>query len=243
MSRRIIKTLRREITTAAPHRKWMETPIGFDASDCPKSMVGAEQLPLLVSPSIVNIKLYHVLIDSGAALNLTSLATFNKLRISMGKLQLSHPFSGVDLVSVMPHSCITFPVTFGTPKNFRTESVTFDVVEVSLPFNATLGRPTMYQFMAVAHYRYLVLKMSYPNGVLKIYGDHDARVSTLEKLQALAVGREAAVEPRGVRSCSTKLASARLDLSTPCVTLYQGGCPHEDHPDRGRSCSDYPYLE
>jgi hypothetical protein len=47
MSRSIIKTLRREIVAVAPtlktapHRKWVETPIGFDTSDCPKSMVGA----------------------------------------------------------------------------------------------------------------------------------------------------------------------------------------------------------
>jgi hypothetical protein len=56
--RRIIKTLRREIAAAAPapkaapHHKWVETLIGFDASDCPKSMAGAGQLPLLVSPTI-----------------------------------------------------------------------------------------------------------------------------------------------------------------------------------------------
>jgi hypothetical protein len=105
-SRRAIKTLRREIAAAAlapkaaPHCKWMETPIGFDASDCPKSMAGAGQLPLLVSPTIANIKLYHVLIDGGAALNLISLAAFKKLQISMGKLQSSRPFSGVGPVSV-----------------------------------------------------------------------------------------------------------------------------------------------
>jgi hypothetical protein len=46
-SRRIVKTLRREIAAAAPapkaapHRKWVETLIEFDASDCPKSMAGA----------------------------------------------------------------------------------------------------------------------------------------------------------------------------------------------------------
>jgi hypothetical protein len=61
MSRRVVKTLRREIAAvalalkAAPHRKWVETPIGFDASNCPKSMVDAGQLPLLVSPTISNV--------------------------------------------------------------------------------------------------------------------------------------------------------------------------------------------
>jgi hypothetical protein len=45
-SRRVVKTLCREIAAvapaqkAAPHRKWVETPIGFDSSNCPKSMAG-----------------------------------------------------------------------------------------------------------------------------------------------------------------------------------------------------------
>jgi hypothetical protein len=175
-SRHVVKTLRREIAAtapapkAAPHRKWVETPIGFDASDCPKSMAGARQLPLLVSMTISNVKLYHVLIDGGATLNLISLAAFKKLQIPMGKLQPSHPFSGVGPVSVTLRGCISLPVTFGTAENFRTESVLFDVAEVSLPFNAILGRPTLYQFMAVAHYGYLVLKMPSPNGDLKIRG-------------------------------------------------------------------------
>jgi hypothetical protein len=78
--KRIVKTLRWVVVAAtpapklAPHRKWKSTLISFDASNCPKNMVGAEQLPLLVSPTIVNIKLYHVLVDGGASLNLVSLA-------------------------------------------------------------------------------------------------------------------------------------------------------------------------
>jgi hypothetical protein len=82
----------------------------------------------------------------------------------------------------MPRSYISLPVTFGTHENFPTESVLFDITEVSLPFNAILGRPALYQFMAVTHYGYLVLKMSSPNGVLKIRGDHNVGVSALEKL-------------------------------------------------------------
>jgi hypothetical protein len=188
----IIKNLRREVAVAtpapraAPHHKSMETSISFNASDCPKSMARAGQLPLLVSPTIVNVKLYHVLINSGAALNLISLAAFKKLQILMSKLQSSCPFSGVGSVPIIPRGCISLLVTFGTSENFRTESVLFDIAEVSLPFNAILGRPALYQFMAVAHYGYLVLKMSSPNDVLKICRDHEAGVSALEKLQALA---------------------------------------------------------
>jgi hypothetical protein len=91
-SRRVIKTLRREIAAVGPtpkaalHRKWVDTPIGFDASDCPKSMADVGQLSLLVSTTISNVKLYHVLIDGGAALNLISFAAFKKLQIPMEKL-------------------------------------------------------------------------------------------------------------------------------------------------------------
>jgi hypothetical protein len=97
----------------------------------------------------------------------------------------------------MPHDCISLSVTFGTTDNFRTESVHFDVAEVSLPFNAILGRLALYQFMVVAHYGYLVLKMSSPNSVLKIRGDRDTGACALKKLQALAAAREAAAEPGG----------------------------------------------
>jgi hypothetical protein len=71
----------------------------------------------------------------------------------------------------------------------------FNIAEVSLPFNAILGRPTLYQFMIVAHYGYLVLKMPSPNSVLKIRRDHEAGVSALEKLRALALQHDAAARP------------------------------------------------
>jgi hypothetical protein len=167
---------------AALHHNWVETLIGFDASDCPKSMAGTEQLSLLVSPTIANVKLYHVLIDGGVTLNLISLAAFRKLQIPMVKLQPSPPFSGVGPVSVMPRSFISLSVTFGTAESFCTESVLFDVAEVSLPFNAILGRSALYQFMAVAHYRYLVLRMPSANAIFRIQGDHDAGACALEKL-------------------------------------------------------------
>jgi hypothetical protein len=57
----------------------METSIEFNASDCPKNMVGAGQLPLVISLTIANIRLYHILIDGGAALNLINLVALQKL--------------------------------------------------------------------------------------------------------------------------------------------------------------------
>jgi hypothetical protein len=74
------------------------------------------------------------------------------------------------------------PITFGTPEYYHTESILFNVVEVSLPFNTILGRPAMYQFMVVAHYEYLFMKMPVSNGIIKIRVDCIACVFALEKL-------------------------------------------------------------
>jgi hypothetical protein len=173
-SRRNVKSLRREVLSttprvpkAAPHQRWRSTTISFGASDCPNNMARAGILPLLTVPVIANMRLHHVLIDSGTGLNVISHAAFKQLQILGSRLGPSRPFSGVGAQPVYPLGSITLSVTFGTEENFRTENVQFDVVEVNLPFNAIIGRPTLYRFMAIAHYGYLVLKMSSPAGVLE----------------------------------------------------------------------------
>jgi hypothetical protein len=110
----------------------------------------------------------------------------------MSRLSPSHPFSSVGPGSIISCRRISILVTFGTPENYRIESVLFDIMEVNLPFNAIFGRSALYQFMIVVHYGYLVMKMPTPNVIIKIRGDHSTGVSTLEKLQALATTHEVA---------------------------------------------------
>jgi hypothetical protein len=102
---------------------------------------------------------------------------------------------------VYPLGSIALPVTFRTEENFRTENVQFDVAEVNLPFNAIIGRPVLYRFMAIAYYGYLVLKMSSPAGVLTVRGDRAAALAAIEKLHALAA--ETARPEDGGRDPST----------------------------------------
>jgi hypothetical protein len=166
VSRRSVKTLRREVLSAVPgipkatpHQRWRGTAISFGALNCPDNMAGAGVLPLITAPIVANMRLHHVLIDGGTGLNVTSHAAFRQLQIPGSRLGASRPFSGVGPRPVYPLGSITLPVTFGTEENFSTENVQFDVAEVNLPFNAIIGRPTLYRFMAIAHYGYLVLRM------------------------------------------------------------------------------------
>src|SRR5581483_11257379 len=131
-SRREVKTLRREVLSVVPRPqssgplKWAKTPIMFDSTDCPGSMAGAGQLPLIVSPTIANVRVRHVLIDGGAGLNILSLHAFLALQIPLNRLAPTRPFLGVAPGSVTPLGQIALPVTFGTADNFRSEYVTFE---------------------------------------------------------------------------------------------------------------------
>jgi hypothetical protein len=57
-------------------------------------------------------------------------------------------------------------------------------VEFDLPFNFVLSRLTLYYFMAVVHYGFLVFKMLTPN-VITIHISYVATTITIEKLHIL----------------------------------------------------------
>jgi len=68
----------------------------------------------------------------------------------------------------MPLGIIGFKVTSSDVVNFHQEILSFEVVDFHATFHTVLGIPCFVKFMAVAHYAYLKMKMSSPNGVIMI---------------------------------------------------------------------------
>ena len=68
----------------------------------------------------------------------------------------------------MPLGQINLSITFGDRFNYRTETLTFDVVGFPGTFHAILGRPCYAKFMAIPNYTYLKLKMSGPHKVITV---------------------------------------------------------------------------
>ena len=66
----------------------------------------------------------------------------------------------------MPLGQIDLPVTFGDQFNYRTETLTFEVVGFPGTFHAILRCPCYAKFMAIPNYTYLKLKMPGPHGVI-----------------------------------------------------------------------------
>ena len=57
---------------------------------------------------------------------------------------------------------------FGKRANFRSEVLTFEVVDFPGSYHAILGRPCYAKFMVIPNYTYLKLKMPGPNDVITV---------------------------------------------------------------------------
>jgi hypothetical protein len=128
--------------------------------------------------------------DGGSSLNILYAHTLRLLGIGLDQLRpITTPFHGVALGKrVQPLGQIDLPVWFGTPSNFRKETLTFEVVGFRGAYHAILGRPCYAKFMAVPNYTYLKMKM---RGVITVGSsiEHafDCDVECIEHAKALAL--------------------------------------------------------
>ena len=108
--------------------------------------------------------------DGGSGLNILYIDTLDTLRNPWLELRpVSSPFHNViPGMQAYPLGQINLPVTFGDRANFRSEVLTFEVVDFSGSYHAILGRPCYAKFMAIPNYAYLKLKMPGPNDVITV---------------------------------------------------------------------------
>jgi hypothetical protein len=109
-----------------------------------------------------------VLVDGGSSINVTFPRTLQGLRVPLKELHESDtPFFGtffgiVPTEGEYPLGHIYMLVTFGTPENYRTEFLRFEVANFDYGYNAIIGRPGLAKFMTIPHYTYMILKMPGP---------------------------------------------------------------------------------
>jgi hypothetical protein len=197
MSSRQSKRERHEVLTAekAPPSflDWSEDAITFSRDDHPNRIPNPGQYPLVVDPVIGNAWFSKVLMDGGSSLNILYAHTLHLLGIGLDQLGPSTmSFHGVvPGKRVQPLGQIDLPVWFGTPDNYRQETLTFEVVGFRGAYHAILGRPSYAKFMAVPNYNYLKMKMPGLNGVITVGSsiEHafDCDIECVEHAKALAL--------------------------------------------------------
>jgi hypothetical protein len=190
------KQERREVCSvkvAAPvYLDWSDKPITFNQGDHPDYVPSPGWYPLVVDPVIGNARLTKVLMDGGSSLNIIYAETLGLLEIDLSMIRAgAAPFHGiVPGKRVLPLGQLDLPVCFGTPSNFRRETLTFEVVGFRGTYHTVLGRPCYAKFMAVPNYTYLKLKMPGPNGTITVGSTYrhtyECDVECVEYAEAIA---------------------------------------------------------
>jgi hypothetical protein len=96
----------------------------------PRLVPSLGRYQLVVDPVIGNARLTKVLMDGGSSLNIIYAEILGLLEIDLSTIRAgAAPFHGiVPEKRVLPLRQLDLPVCFGTPSNFRKETLTFEVV-------------------------------------------------------------------------------------------------------------------
>jgi hypothetical protein len=118
--------------------RWSRSTITFDCSD---HLLHLGRYPLIIDPIIDKKHLSEVLMDGGSGLNIMYVEMLDAMGINRSRIRPTG-VSFHDVVSgkqAKPLGQIDLPITFGDKSNFRTETLTFEVVGFHRTYHAILG--------------------------------------------------------------------------------------------------------
>ena len=125
--------------------------------------------------------------DGGSSLYLFYQDTVRKMGIDPSRIKPTKTtFKGViPGVEACCTGSITLEVVFGSPDNFQSKELIFDIATFRGGYHALLERTALARFNAVLHYAYLKIKMPGPRGVITVNGNMERSLRTEEHTAAL----------------------------------------------------------
>jgi hypothetical protein len=153
----------------------------------------------------------NVLVDRGSSINVT----FPQTLLGLGVLKELHEsdtpfFDIVPTKGEYPLGHIYMSITFGTPENYRTEFLRFEVASFDCGYNTIISRPGLAKFMAIPHYSYMILKMPGPQGIITVLADFQGAA------ECFRVAIQAALTTKPSMTSSTQVNSKpKEDLAIP----------------------------
>ena len=216
------------IEPAVPkYSPWSEIPITFDRRDHPTSIRHGGTAALVLDPIVDGFHLTRVLMDGGSSLNLIYADTVKKMHIDPARIKPSSTtFKGIiPGVEAQCSGSVTLDVVFGTPENFRSEELIFDIVPFRSGYHALLGRTAFARFHAVPHYAYLKLKIPGPNGVITVNGNTERSLRTEEQTAAFAAEVQAAEDASRARAALSRQDHIKRSRSINFSSGQTAGAP------------------
>jgi hypothetical protein len=164
-----VNTIIKDSPAAQP--EWAKVPITFTEEDFKlKSVIHNDAM--VIEVNIAGWIIGKVLVDYGSSTDILFLKTFEKMNLSQHMLHPpEYPLQGFEGKPSKPVGKISLPVSFGDLDNAKTETRTFDVVDIYHPYLAIFGRGFMNKFDAVIIPQFLCMKIPTPKGVITVFGD------------------------------------------------------------------------
>jgi hypothetical protein len=175
-----VNTIINDSPAARP--EWAKVPITFTEEDF-KLKSANHNDAMVIEVNIVGWVIGKILVDNGSLADILFFKTFEKMNLSQHMLHPpDYPFQGFGKNPIKPVGKISLPVSFGDLDNARTETLTFDVVDIYHPYLVIFGRGFMNKFDAVIKQQFLCMKIPAPKGVITVF-DNQQEAINIEKGQ------------------------------------------------------------
>jgi hypothetical protein len=166
---RSVNTIINDSLAARP--EWAKVPITFTEGDF-KLKSANHNDAMVIKVNIAGWVIGKILVDNGSSADILFLKTFEKMNLSQHML---HPpeylLQGFGGKPIKPVGKVSLPVSFGELDNARTETLTFNVVDIYHPYLVIFSRDFMNKFVAVIRQQFLCMEIPAPKGVITVFGD------------------------------------------------------------------------
>jgi hypothetical protein len=127
---------------------------------------------MVIEVNIAGWIIGKILVDNGSSTDILFLKTFKKMNLSQHMLHpREYPLLGFGGKPIKPMGKIPLLVSFGDLDNVRTETLTFNVVNMYHPYLVIFGKGFMKKFDVVIRQQFLCMKIPAPKGVITVFGD------------------------------------------------------------------------
>jgi hypothetical protein len=166
---RSVNTIINDGPAAQP--EWAKVPITFTEEDFRLKSTNHNDV-IVIEVNIAGWVIGKILVDNGSSADILFLKTFEKMNLTRHMLHPSeYPLLGFSGKPIKPVGKISLPVSFRDLDNGRTETLTFDVVDMYHPYLAIFSKGFMNKFDAVIRQQFLCMKIPAPKVVITVFGD------------------------------------------------------------------------
>jgi hypothetical protein len=139
----------------AARPKWAKVPITFPEQDFRLKSTDHHDA-MVIEVNIAGWVIGKVLVDNGSSTDILFMKTFEKMSLSQHMLQpLEYPLLGFRGKPIKLAGKISLRVSFGDLDNARTETLTFDTVDMYHPYFTIFGRGFINKFDVVIRQQFL----------------------------------------------------------------------------------------